>query len=152
MGQINNPIPNTAVTNANNSFSTKQTFADEVEIDGALNHDGSAAGFFGTAPASQPSAYTQTYSMADKTHANPTAAALTDSTGQTPDTTIENVPAATTGVADASVSSVNTALTAVEKNLSDLADQSNKNRADVLDVKQLVNSVIDDLQALGLLQ
>ena len=34
-------------------------FGGDVEIDGALNHDGSTVGFFGTTPATQPAAYTR---------------------------------------------------------------------------------------------
>ena len=80
-------------------------------------------------------AYTQTYATADKTHANPTAATLTVSDGAgTNDGTI----GAITG--DASV------IAAVQE----LADQINKLVADVADVKQIVNSVIDDLQTFGL--
>lgn len=104
--------------------------------------------------------YTQTYATADRTHANPTASTLTDSTGATPNTTIENVPAATgdaggaatvSAAADvATVASVNTALTAIENSLSDLADQINKLIADHADTKQLLNAVIDDLQTAGI--
>jgi hypothetical protein len=41
---------------AANTFSAKQTFLNEVEMDGALNHDGTTVGFFGTTPASQAAA------------------------------------------------------------------------------------------------
>lgn len=105
--------------------------------------------------------YTQTYSTADRTHANPTGVTLTDSTGVTPNTTIENVPAATGDAGGASfvsdpsavatVSSVNTSLTAIENSLSDLADQHNKIVADMADLKQLVNALIDDLQTAGII-
>jgi hypothetical protein len=92
-------------------------------------------GFFGTSAASQPSAYTQTYATANKTIAAPTAAALTVSDGAgTNDGTI----GAITG--DASV------IAAVQE----LADQINKLVADTADTKQAVNSIIDDLQSLGL--
>lgn len=53
---------------------------------------------------------------------------LTDSTGVTPDSTIENVPAATAATTDtsaASLTSVNTSITAIENNLSDLAAKVN---------------------------
>ena len=81
------------------------------------------------------SAYTQTYATADKTHSNPTAAALTVTDGAgTNDGTIAAI------TADASV------IAAVQE----LADQVNKLVADVADVKALSNSIIDDLQALGL--
>jgi len=85
----------------------------------------------------QRSAYTQTYSTADKTHAAPTAATLTVTDGAgTNDNTIGAI------TADASV------IAAVQE----LADEINKLVADLADVKQLVNSVIDDLQALGIVQ
>ena len=38
----------------------------ELEIDGALNHDGSTVGFFGTTPASQVAAYTPSNVSADR--------------------------------------------------------------------------------------
>ncbi len=41
---------------------------DEAEIDAALNHDGSTAGFFGVTPASRAAALTQTYSTARFQH------------------------------------------------------------------------------------
>ena len=104
--------------------------------------------------------YTQTYSTVDRTHANPTASTLTDNTGASPNSTIENVPAASgdaggaatvsAASAVATVASVNTALTAVENNVSDLTDQVNKLIADLADVKQLLNGVIDDLQTAGI--
>lgn len=96
---------------------------------------GIKVGFHGTAPAAQGSAYTQTYATADKTHAAPTAATLTVSDGEgTNDNTIGAI------TADASV------IAAVQE----IADEINKLVADVADVKHIVNSVIDDLQAHGL--
>lgn len=108
-----------------------------IEINGDLNHDGSKVGFYGVTPASRPGAYTQTYSTANKTHAAPTAATLTVADGAgTNDNTIGEI------TADASV------IAAVQE----IADEINKLVADVADVKQLANSIIDDLQTLGLLQ
>jgi hypothetical protein len=79
--------------------------------------------------------YTQTYSTADKTQSNPTAAVLTVADGAgTNDNTIGAI------TADASV------IAAVQE----LADEINKLVADVADVKQITNALIDDLQALGL--
>lgn len=83
------------------------------------------------------SAYTQTYSTADKTHAAPTAAVLTAADG--PGTNDNTIGAIT---ADASVIAA----------VNELVDEINKLVADVADVKQVVNSIIDDLQALGLVQ
>ena len=77
---------------------------------------GTTLGFFGTTPATQGTAYTQTYSTANKTHANSTYAA----------------PAGG-GTVDAEC----------RASLAQLA-------VDVVDVKQLANSIIDDLQAYGL--
>lgn len=100
-----------------------------------IGQSGSKIGFYGAAPVVQRSAYTQTYATADRTHAAPTASTLTlaDGVGTT-DNTIGAI------TADASV------VAAVQE----LADEVNKLVADLADVKQLVNSVIDDLQALGL--
>ena len=87
-------------------------------------------GFFGVTLAARPGAYTQTYSTADKTHANMTSAAL-----------------ATTGVTQTTPYGFASAAQG-----DDIATQFNLLRADLIDLKQLVNSVIDDLQALGLAQ
>lgn len=92
-------------------------------------------GFFDATPVVQPGAYTQTYSTADKTHANATASTLTLADGAG---TNDNTIGAITG--DASVIAA----------FQEVVDEVNKLIADVADVKQLVNSVIDDLQALGL--
>ncbi len=51
--------------------------SNDLELDGALNHDGSTAGFYGTVPVSQASAVGQ----------------LTDSTGGTANSTVVAVPA-----------------------------------------------------------
>lgn len=93
-------------------------------------------GFFNAAPVVQPSAYTQTYSTADKTHANATQTALTHSVG-TADGTVDDVGGAFNQ-------------TTLNNNFKELTTQLENARADVLDVKQLLNSVIDDLQSLGL--
>ena len=83
---------------------------------------------FGGAPVAQRSAYTQTYTTADKTHANITSADLATTAAT------QAAPFGFAGGAQAD----------------DIATQFNALRVDVLDLKQLVNSVIDDLQALGL--
>jgi hypothetical protein len=82
-------------------------------------------GFYNATPIVQPSAYTQTYSTADKTHANFTSADIGAFTG------------GLVGFLDAA-----------ERD--NVRTQVNALRADVADLKQLVNSLIDDLQALGL--
>lgn len=112
-------------------------YGDTATIKGAFDHDGTTFGAYGVAPATRPTAYTQTYATATKTNANPTAAALTVSDGAgTNDGTIGAI------TADASV------IAAVQE----LAAQINKLIADVANNKQLINSVIDDGQILGLLQ
>jgi len=89
----------------------------------------------------QVSAYTQTYSTANKTHADPTAAALGGSlTG-----TLDNILADVSGAFDA------TAIATINKNFKEFQDELTKMVADMADIKQLVNSVIDDLQTLELL-
>lgn len=122
------------------------TFAGEVEIDGDLNHDGSNVGFYGTAPAAQASAYTQTYSTADRTHANLTSATLTDSSGGSTDDTVAAITAiGGSGATTAQEGEIN-------DNFAEVTEEINALRVDLVDLKQLVNSLIDDLQALGLVQ
>ena len=67
--------------------------------------------FYNTTPCDQPSAYTQTYATADKTHANATTAAVTDSTTGTVGTTLAvgvgvntvSIPIILVGVSNADV-------------------------------------------------
>lgn len=111
----------------------------ELEVNGALNHDGTTVGFYGVVPVVRPAAYTQTYATATRTQANPT----TDSSSLTyvgsADTIVENVGA-----------SFNQGL--LNDNFADLAARINSLYVDMLNVKQLVNALIDDHQALGLAQ
>jgi len=90
---------------------------------------GETLSFYGVAAVARPSAYTQTYATADKTHAAMTS--IDPPAGGT---------GATAGAYDTAANrdAMITSLTAL--------------RADVIDAKNLINSVIDDLQALGLLQ
>lgn len=118
----------------------------------ALSGTTSTVGFFGATPAARTSAYTQTYATADRVHANPAAAVLSGTAGGTADTDLVSVPAVTAGVADAGVSSVNAAFSVTKNNLQDLAGQTSAIITDITDVKQLLNAVIDDLQAYGLFQ
>ena len=85
-------------------------------------------GFYNVTPVVQPSAYTQTYSTADKTHAAMTSA---------------DMPAGGTGAAAGGWD------TAANRDIA-IADFAEL-RVDVIDLKQFVNSIVDDLQALGLL-
>ena len=142
------------------NFATLQTSASTINI-GTANHtttvngnitlagSGRTLGFFGLSGSSRASAYTQTYSAVStpntaKTHSAKTAAALTDSTGGTVSTTLAAIAAGTLYTqAD---------MLAVKNALASLADQVNKLRNDNLVVANLVNSIIDDLQAYGLFQ
>jgi hypothetical protein len=99
----------------------------------------SKVGFFGVAVAAQAAAITQTYSTADRTHAALTSATLTDSSGGTPGTTIAAIGASYTQAEVANA-------------VASLAAQVNALRVDLEDTKQLLNAVIDDLQAYGLEQ
>lgn len=119
----------------------KITGGGELELDGALNHDGTTVGFYGVAPATQPTAYTQTYSTATKTHASPTATALTDSSGGSASQTL----AAITGGGAACENATKNAVASI-------ADEVNKLITDLANVKQVVNQILDDLQTQGLLQ
>jgi hypothetical protein len=92
-------------------------------------------GFYNATPIVQPSAYTQTYATADKTHANPTAAALTVTDGA--------------GTNDGTIGAITDNASTIAA-VQELADQINKLVADQADTKQLINSIIDDLQTLGL--
>lgn len=96
-------------------------------------------GFFNVTPAARPAAYTQTYATASRTHSNLTAATLTDSTGGTANTTL----VAISGTGDDAN---------VNNNFADLAAQVNALLTDITNVKQVLNSVIDDDQTLGLKQ
>jgi hypothetical protein len=91
-------------------------------------------GFWNATPVVQPSAYTQTYATADKTHSNPTAAALTVADGA--------------GTNDGTIGAITDNASTIAA-VQELAAQINKLVTDLADVKQLVNSVIDDLQAVG---
>lgn len=91
--------------------------------------------WIGLATLKAQAAYTQTFSTATRTHSNPTAVALTVTDGAgTNNGTIDAI------TADASV------IAAVQE----LAAQVNKLIVDLADTASLVNSVVDDLQALGL--
>ena len=86
-------------------------------------------GFFNTAPAVQPSAYTQTYSTANKTVENPTGVTMGD------------LVATSGGWGASSEVNFDKITTAVDQLI-----------ADNLDLRQVITSMIDDLQILGLAQ
>lgn len=120
--------------------------------------------------------YTQTYSTATRTQGNVTAAALTDNGGGTADGTVQSL-AATTALtvadgagtnddtiaaitADASViaavqelaAKIATLITwqaAVQNNMKEVTTQVNALVADLANVKQITNGIINDLRTAG---
>ncbi len=119
---------------------------DELEIDGDLAHQGTNVGFYNVTPVARPTAYTQTFATADDTHAARTALTMTDSTGSTPDNTV--VALSVVGGSGASTAQEGE----INDNFSDVTDEINKLIVDLADTAELLNSVIDDLQANGILQ
>lgn len=110
--------------------STGLAITDQIQIGGDLNHDGSGVGFFATAPVAQAAAYTQTYATADRTHAARTAVTMGDL-----------VATKNSGWGASSEANFDKITTAVDQLIADQADTA-----------QIVNALIDDLQAYGLLQ
>jgi hypothetical protein len=115
------------------TWAQKQTFGGEVEIDGALNHDGATVGFRGAAPVAMPAALVQTYATADRT-----LGAYTPDDESAAYTGIDNAQA---GTVYATLADLN-ALRAAYENL----------RAFLEDLAQHHNALVDDLQANGLEQ
>jgi len=118
---------------------TMDVTATQFNVNAYFQHTGTQVGFYNVASVTRPSAYTQTYATATKTHSNLTSATLTDSSGGTANTTV----AAVAGSGDD---------TNINNNFADVTAQINALRVDLVNLKGVVNSVIDDGQALGLLQ
>lgn len=114
---------------------------------GAFRFGTSAAtiGFFGAAAASRPSAYTLTYSTTAKSSPAATTHTMTDSTTGVAST---SVYAAVTNAANAGSADVGP----VKNNFASMAAEIALLEADLLATRKLLNSVITDLQTLGLLQ
>ncbi len=94
-----------------------------------IGQSGSKIGFYGITPAVRPTALTQTYSTASATHAAVTQLAA---------------PAGGTGTAAGGYD------TAANRNL--MITSVNAARTDIANLKNFVNQIVDQLQALGLLQ
>lgn len=137
-GSITLSLPQDLATSSTPTFGSL-TLTNQITIGGDLDHNGSNIGFFGTAPAALTSAYTQTYATATRTHSNPTSSDLS------------GITSSTTGSALAEPSGAYTQ-SEMQQNFRRIQDQYNNLRADVLNIKQLVNQVLDDLQLYGLLQ
>ena len=109
--------------------------------------DATHLGFFAVTAAARPTAYTQTYATATRTQSNLTYAAITDSTGGTASTTF----AAITAPAANATTSLTADMVAVQNALAQIAVSLGALNTDITNVKRVLNSVIDDLQAYGLL-
>lgn len=95
-------------------------------------------GFWNATPVARPAAYTQTYATATRTHANPTAVTLTDNSTGTASDTINDA-----GIVYSQTSQNNFRAS--------ITDEVNKLVADLANLKQVVNSLLDDGQTVGLL-
>jgi hypothetical protein len=111
-------------------------------------------GFWGATPIVRPSAFTQTYATATKTHAALTSATLTDNTAGTANTTVQaltdpvDAPATPDALRDDLVAVL---IPELRNNFADLVAQVNALRVDLENAKQIANAIIDDGQAEGLL-
>ncbi len=119
-------------TAGTNTWTGANAFAGALTISAA-----GLIGFYGVTPVAQRGAYTQTYSTATRTHANATAAALTVSDG--------------TGTNDGTIGAI-TGDASVIAAVQELAAQIAKLVTDLANVKGVVNSLIDDSQAMGIAQ
>ena len=97
-------------------------------IAGAMAHAGTTVGFYGVTPVARPSAYTQTYSAASRTHSNLTSASVSASV-----VLVTPFGFSSSAQGDNLVLAVNRLVT------------------DLTNVKNVLNQVIDDLQSQGLL-
>lgn len=107
-----------------------------------IGWSGAKIGVFGKAPVVRTGAYTQTYSTATRTHSNPTATALTDSSGGTADGTVAAAGASYNGTTQSNINN----------NFAEFATRINQLITDLANTKQLLNSVIDDQQSYGWFQ
>jgi hypothetical protein len=104
-----------------------------------LGRSGGKVGFLGATAVVQAGAYTQTYATAARTQSALTSATLTDSSGGTPGTTLAAI---TGGGSDCE--------NATKDAIASLGAQINALRADLENVKQVTNALIDDEQGYGL--
>ena len=125
-------------------------------IMGADDSANTKIAFYGDTPIVQPATITQTFATTSSTHAARTAATLTDNGGgAAANGTIDAIADIALSTGDTYTdSAVNTAVNALVTDTKDavkeLSDQINKLIADQVNSAQVLNLVIDDLQALGL--
>lgn len=123
------PINNPTFTGTTLTLANAQDLVINATTGTKIGQSTSKIGFFGVTPVVRPTALTQTYATASATHANVTQLAA---------------PAGGTGVAAGGWS------TAANR---DLAITSiNAARTDIANLKNFVNQIVDQLQALGILQ
>lgn len=101
------------------------------------------AGFNGATPVGKATAYTQTYSTAARVVPVATSHTITDSSGGSAST---SALAAVTQAGNAGSAD----LAPVQNNFATLAAELVLVKADLVAAKKVINSLIDDLQALGL--
>ena len=118
-------------------------------VPGQLAHRGSTLGLYGVTPATRPTAYTQTYSTATKTHSNPTAANPAAITEYTPHAS-GAVPVVSAGATDLDTTAA--ALNTLVDECQALETEVSALVVDMANVKQVLNQVLDDLQTVGMLQ
>lgn len=144
-----------SVTSGAGSFSSlvvsgKTDLDGDVDIGNAITD---LVGFYGITGVAQASGYTQTYATANKTVAARTAQTLTDNSGGSANTTIAAIPDPADTPADADTlrdDLVANVIPALRDAIADLAAQVNALKVDSDDTTQAVNSIIDDLQAIGI--
>jgi hypothetical protein len=123
------PIASPSFTGTTLTLANAQDLVINATTGSKVGQSGSKIGFFGVTAVVRPTALTQTYSTASATHAAVTQLAA---------------PAGGTGVAAGGWS------TAANRDLAIVS--INAARTDIANLKNFVNQIVDQLQALGLLQ
>lgn len=103
--------------------------------------------FYGATPLVQRTAYTQTYSTANKTHAARLAGTAPAITAYAPPATGGGITV--TSIAATDLDTASAALDTLNAEVSSLRDMVENLRLDQTDTAQVVNSIIDDLETTG---
>ena len=114
--------------------------------------DGTGISFYNQTPVARPSAYTQTFSTANKTHDAHTATSISATVPSNPPNVDEDGITAGAFITRAARRALVTTVTDLITHSTEMDLDYEALFVDVTDVKQLVNSIIDELQAVGLLQ
>lgn len=107
-----------------------------------LGKAGSSIGQYGVTAVARPAAYTQSYASASRSHATPTASDPGAATIADPADSPASVDALRDDLVANTIPNIRTALAALRTQITNLI-------TDVANVKQVVNSVIDDHQTRG---